>query len=252
VQIAWQLHDAMGNCIEHQDYLIKPEGYNIPFDAEKIHGISTALADEQGITLTEMLEKFNAVLTKTSHVVGQNVGFDINIMGAEFFRLGMSNTLKELPVLDTCTETTAALCQIPGGRGGRFKLPTLTELHRYLFAVPFGEAHNATADVEATTRCFFELIRKRSYSLEQLNARPDYFERFDQNNSETIQLIGLQHINLKAASEKIRQRIASSETPKVSKQDLDQNLLDLANASFSHCIIILSFLYCNQQLARMT
>ena len=51
IQIAWQLHDAMGNCIEHQDYLIKPDGFNIPYDAEKIHGISTELAQEQGLPL---------------------------------------------------------------------------------------------------------------------------------------------------------------------------------------------------------
>ena len=29
IQIAWQLHDEMGNLIEHQDYLVKPEGFNI-------------------------------------------------------------------------------------------------------------------------------------------------------------------------------------------------------------------------------
>ena len=39
IQIAWQLHDNLGNCIEHQDYLVQPEGFNIPYDAEKIHGI---------------------------------------------------------------------------------------------------------------------------------------------------------------------------------------------------------------------
>ena len=47
VQIAWQLHDEMGNVLEHNDFLIKPEGYNIPYDAERIHGISTELAEEQ-------------------------------------------------------------------------------------------------------------------------------------------------------------------------------------------------------------
>ena len=30
IQIAWQLHDDMGNLVEHQDYLINPEGFNIP------------------------------------------------------------------------------------------------------------------------------------------------------------------------------------------------------------------------------
>ncbi len=156
IQIAWQLHDSLGKVIEHDDFLITPEGFNIPFDAERIHGISTSLAKEQGIVLSTMLEKFQKVLEKASFVVGQNVGFDVNIMGCEFHRLGIESNLTTLPVLDTCTEVTAQLCQIPGGRGGKFKLPTLTELHEYLFGEAFGEAHNATADVEATTRCFFE------------------------------------------------------------------------------------------------
>lgn len=154
VQIAWQLHDEMGKLIEHQDYLVNPDGYNIPYDAEQIHGISTELAQEQGITLSEVLEKFNIALSKTKYIVGQNVGFDVNIMGCEFHRMNIPTDLTQLPVLDTCTETTAELLKLPGGRGGKFKLPTLTELHEYLFETPFAEAHNATADVEATTRCF--------------------------------------------------------------------------------------------------
>jgi DNA polymerase-3 subunit alpha len=47
IQIAWQLHDDMGKLIEHQDYLVKPDGFNIPYDAERIHGISTELAAEK-------------------------------------------------------------------------------------------------------------------------------------------------------------------------------------------------------------
>jgi DNA polymerase-3 subunit alpha len=81
VQIAWQLHDEMGSLIEHQDYLINPEGFNVPYDAERIHGISTELAQQQGIQLKEMLEKFNSALSKTKYIVGQNVGFDVNILG---------------------------------------------------------------------------------------------------------------------------------------------------------------------------
>ena len=84
IQIAWQLHDELGNCIEHQDYLIRPDGFNVPYDAEKIHGISTELATEQGLPLSEVLELFNTALSKTTFVVGQNLGFDLNIMGCEF------------------------------------------------------------------------------------------------------------------------------------------------------------------------
>jgi len=167
VQIAWQLHDEMGNCISHQDFLINPEDFNIPYDAAQIHGISTELAQNQGLPLADVLEIFNNDLSKTKFIVGQNLGFDINIMGCEFYRMGIESPLNKLLVLDTCTEDTAKLCQLPGGRGGKFKLPTLTELHQFLFGVPFNEAHNATADVEATARCFFELLRTGNYTNTQ-------------------------------------------------------------------------------------
>ena len=91
IQIAWQLHDELGNCLEHQDYLIRPDGFNIPYDAEKIHGISTELASEQGLPLLEVLELFNTALSKTTFVVGQNLGFDLNIMGCEFHRLQVAS-----------------------------------------------------------------------------------------------------------------------------------------------------------------
>ena len=234
IQIAWQLHDAMGNCIEHQDYLVQPEGFNIPYDAEKIHGISTELAQEQGMPLSEVLKKFNEALSKTKFVVGQNVKFDLNIMGAEFVRGDVANLLQELPVLDTCTEHTASLCQIPGGRYGKFKLPTLTELHQFLFNKPFSEAHNATADVEATTRCFFELVRLGEYSKKQLNVQPDYFKDFKEANPKEIQLIGLKHINLKKESAKIRERIKRAKVETVSTEEIKQNVSDLADVDFVH------------------
>lgn len=235
IQIAWQLHGDMGNLIEQEDFLIKPEGFNIPFDAEKIHGISTELAIAKGVDLSKVLEKFNEVLGRTKFVVGQNVGFDVNIMGAEYHRAEIATELENLPVLDTCTETTAELCKIPGGRGGKFKLPTLTELHQHLFGKAFGEAHNATADVEATTRCFLELIRRRIFTIEELQVMPDYYERFREVNPKPIELIGLKHINLKAASERIR-RMLQKEQPseEISKEEIEQNIEDLAEAQFVH------------------
>ncbi|WP_373516334.1 DNA polymerase III subunit alpha [Pricia sp.] len=234
VQIAWQLHDAMGNLVEHHDYLIRPDGFNIPYDAEQIHGISTALAEEQGLSLAEVLEKFNAAMAKTKFIVGQNVGFDRNIMGAEFHRLAVENPLQELPVLDTCTEETAKLCQIPGGRGGKFKLPTLTELHEYLFDEPFAEAHNATADVEATTRCFLELVRRIFYPKEKLDVQPDYFQNFSEANPQEIQPVGLKHIDLKKASQKISDKLGINETQEISKEEIKENIKTLEDAQFTH------------------
>ncbi len=234
VQIAWQLHDEMGNCLDHQDYLVQPEGFNIPYDAEKIHGISTELAQERGIPLFEILEKFNKVLSKTKFVVGQNVGFDRNIMGAEFVRENVANHLQELPVLDTCTEHSATLCKLPGGRGGRYKLPTLSELHRFIFDKGFVEAHNATADVEATARCFFELIRREEYTKEELDVQPDYFKKFSEANPKEIKLIGLEHVNLKQESAKIHELVQEEQSVLDSDTGIDIDSSELAEVNFSH------------------
>ncbi|MEM7381298.1 MAG: DNA polymerase III subunit alpha, partial [Bacteroidota bacterium] len=234
IQIAWQLHDELGNMLDHQDYLVKPEGFNIPYDAEKIHGISTELAEEQGLPLETVLERFHEALDQSEFIVGQNVGFDVNIMGAEFFRLGLENQLQELRVLDTCTEETALLCKIPGGRGGKFKLPTLTELHEFLFEEPFAEAHNASADVEATTRCFLELVRRKEFSLEQLKASNDYFERFTDANPGMIAPVGLKHINLKEASRKIAEKLEQQTTTVISSDEIEANVASLKDAPFAH------------------
>ena len=201
IQIAWQIHGAKGNLIAHKDYLIQPDDFTIPFDSEQIHGISTALATSEGVPIATVLSEFEEALMEVSFVVGHNVSFDRNIMGAEFMRAGLADPLDEKAVIDTCTEETAQLCQLPGGRGGKFKLPTLGELYRFLFQDSFKEAHNATADVEATSRAFLELIRQ-----EKLHPKATGYAE-DTNELKTItapfQLAGLKHQNLKEASKKL-------------------------------------------------
>jgi len=231
IQIAWQLHDEMGRLVEHQDYLIKPDGFNIPYDSEKIHGISTELATQEGVPLQDVLSKFNEALSKAKFIVGQNIGFDLNIMGAEFYRYQVDSPMGKMRILDTCTELTADLLKLPGGRGGKFKLPTLTELHSYLFGVPFAEAHNATADVEATTRCFFELVRREVYTPSDLQVDTGYFVEFKREHPGVVESVGLKHINLKAASDDIRAREKSG----IASVTIDpETLKRFQEASFAH------------------
>ena len=55
VQLAWQLHGPMGELIEAKNFIVRPEGYDIPFNAEKIHGISTERALREGADLSFVL-----------------------------------------------------------------------------------------------------------------------------------------------------------------------------------------------------
>ncbi|WP_224997189.1 DNA polymerase III subunit alpha [Cesiribacter sp. SM1] len=157
VQLAWQLHGAKGELLNAGNHIVKPDGFTIPYNSEKIHGISTQMALEMGKPLKEVLEIFAADVAKAGVLVGHNVEFDINVMGAEFIRGAVASKLLETAILDT-KEVSTDFCAIPGGRGGKFKWPTLTELHTKLFGEGFGDAHDAAYDVHATTRCFFGLI----------------------------------------------------------------------------------------------
>lgn len=231
VQIAWQLHDDMGRLVENKDFLVRPDGFDIPYDAESVHGISTELAAKYGESLQDVLEQFNIALSKAKFVVGHNVGFDLKVTGCEFHRLGVASRMLEMPVLDTCTELTAELCQLPGGRGGRPKLPTLSELHHFLFSEPFNEAHNATADVEATSRCFLELIRKGEFPLDLLQQEQGYISDFNSFNPVPIGTFGLKHLNLKQESAKLK---ISDTADNSGKSDHSHNRERLANVPFAH------------------
>jgi DNA polymerase-3 subunit alpha len=237
VQLAWQIHDNLGNCIESKDFLIKPDGYNIPYDSQKIHGISTELAERDGHDLHEVLTQFNEAVKNSKFIIGHNVKFDLNIMGCEFYRLKVKNNLEVSKILDTCYEKTATLCEIPGGRGGKYKFPTLTELHSYLFSTSFADAHNATADVEATTRCFLELIRIENYSLQELEQTGTYFLDFKKHHPSLIQPIGINHVNLKKKSALLLEKsnknnLGSGQVNfKVSKELLNSNFAHLHNHS---------------------
>jgi DNA polymerase-3 subunit alpha len=228
IQIAWQIHDSKGGLVVHQDYLIQPEDFTIPFDSEQIHGISTALAMAEGVSLSTVLADFQKALDGVHYIVGHNVSFDRNIMGAEFLRAGLSDPLEEKPVIDTCTEETAQLCQLPGGRGGKFKLPTLGELYHFLFQQSFEEAHNATADVEATSRAFLELIRQDKLHPQVLTSAELVAEL--KAHPHAFKLIGLQHQNLKEASKKLKKEVSPS-TPQQTG-NIEEGIL--TEASFVH------------------
>jgi DNA polymerase III subunit alpha len=161
VQLAWQLHDAKGKLLSQHSYIIKPEGFDIPYKAEQVHGISTKRALAEGHEFKKILDIFISDLEKTSLLVGHNIEFDISILGAELLRqqFDIDSFLKK-EKLDTGIASTE-FCQFSGGIGGRLKMPRLVELHEKLFGKDFGDAHDASYDVAATARCYFGLLTKK-------------------------------------------------------------------------------------------
>jgi DNA polymerase-3 subunit alpha len=161
VQIAWQLHSEKGALLSQHNYIIKPEGFDIPYKAEQVHGISTKRALAEGHSLNKVLGIFLEDLGKTAVLIGHNIEFDVNILGAELIRQNLpTEKLLAATKVDTGIVSTD-FCQLSGGPGGRMKMPRLHELHEKLFGKGFGDAHDASYDVAATARCFFGLIHAK-------------------------------------------------------------------------------------------
>lgn len=230
VQIAWQLHDQQGALISSGNHIVKPDGFTIPFNAAKVHGITTDFALKNGKPIQEVLELFNQAINQTEYIIGHNIEFDRNILGAEYLRNNVDTNFLNKPQLDTCTEVTANFCQIPGGRGGRFKYPTLEELYKKLFEEGFSGAHNAMADVEATSRSFFELMRIGVQTEDSHLLDHDFFINFRAANPNQIQKLGLE----------IESNVATEETADAITQQTTKAEIDTSEAStqikhrFSH------------------
>lgn len=164
VQLAWELWQDDGVCLGSDNYIIYPDGFEIPFQVSQIHGITTARARREGRDLRKVLDVFAGDAQDCVEFVGHNLAFDDRVVAAEYVRLGMHKELNAafLGKTKTCTQTAARVrefCALPKKNGG-YKVPKLRELHQILFGCEFANAHNAAADVSATAKCFWALRNK--------------------------------------------------------------------------------------------
>jgi len=157
VQLAWILEDENGIKIDSGNLIIIPDGFIIPDEAVKVHGITKEKALNEGVPLEYAIRHFKANLDVATCVVGHNVDFDKKIVGAEMIRLGMKDIMDSKK--SYCTmQSSIDFCKIPGKNG--YKYPKLQELYKKLFGTEFDNAHDAMSDIEATEKCFWEMRRR--------------------------------------------------------------------------------------------
>jgi len=155
VQLAWLMHNEKREVIDSGNLIIKPEGFKIPKAAADIHGITDEIALEKGTDLKEVLIVFKERLDTAKYIIGHNVSFDRKILRGELIRKEVEYDSSEKIKLCTMMLSTK-YCAIPNRSG--FKWPKLQELHKKLFGEEFEGAHDASADIKATARCFWKLI----------------------------------------------------------------------------------------------
>lgn len=154
VQLAWLVFDSEKNMLKERNFIIKPEGFIIPSDVSKIHGITTEYAIRVGVDLRIALNEFYLDVSSAKYLVAHNMRFDEKIVGAEFLRNNIENIIASKEKICTMLQSKE-YCGLQGNYG--YKWPRLSELHFKLFREEFQNAHNALNDISATAKCFWEL-----------------------------------------------------------------------------------------------
>ena len=183
VQLSWQLQQCENGTfttISTSDFIIKPDGYNIPPESSKIHGITQETALKKGCPIKNALTKFIEDLTlySSTYLVCHNIEFDVTILFYHLFKNDKEKFMKfknqSIPCICTMLDSIA-LCKLPSvskftKANDPYKYPKLSELYRHLFSSdPVGQLHNSRFDVECTIMCFKELMKLELLTVRNAN-----------------------------------------------------------------------------------
>ncbi len=159
VSIAWAIYEDL-KLIKSVYRVVKPVDFVIDDTsiATKINGITRKIADEQGISLRDVLTEFDRDIDEHTTLVAHNLDFDKNIILAEIAHLGdLVLVRKVLGMPEYCTmKKSVNVAKIKKSRGG-YKFPRLSELFYHFHGREFQNAHNAQADVDACVKCYQKL-----------------------------------------------------------------------------------------------
>lgn len=144
------------------DCLVRPEGWTMGADAERVNHLSTEYLLEKGLPIKVALEAYAAAIDEGRTVVAFNAQYDTKIMRGKMRRAGIDDRFERTPNICVMRALTD-ICKIPRAKGVGFKFPKLAQaLAR--FAITQEGAHSATGDARAA----LDLFRK----LHELGACP--------------------------------------------------------------------------------
>lgn len=153
LSIAWKINDQ-----PTVEFILNQDGRLISPEITAINGITQEMVDNS-------LHTFESIIVKLLDegpcdlIVGHNIYFDTSIIKANILRFIQLEKLNKNS-FDIATDFLHKNRRIDTMRAGQRlcgKWPKLTELHMKLFQEEF-EAHSSGNDVDATYRCFKELV----------------------------------------------------------------------------------------------
>lgn len=159
---AIQCHRETGEEIERINVIVRPEGWKIPEDSIKIHGISNEVAQNQGLN-EKLCICFLIELCYDSARCCFNRTFDQRIIRIGLKRYGMEKTMKTWADKENfyCTmlESSRIMRLPPRGKYG-WRYPKLEAAYKFFCGKELGEkAHNSMNDTMACKKLYYAIRR---------------------------------------------------------------------------------------------
>jgi len=158
VHLSWLMYDDQGHLVADEDHLIRNFAFEISDDMLRFHRLDPESIEKEGDDLVDVLQRFKADVDRTDYIFSFNLNYNESVVGAEYIRQGISHRLHDSEKYCLMQESTY-FCKLDGG-DGRYKWPTLTELHVCCFDAAYPNPNNARSDVMAATKCFNNLLKR--------------------------------------------------------------------------------------------
>lgn len=169
VQLAFIVCENEESVKASHSLLIQPDGWEIPEEVSKVHGITTEAAAQYGVPLKTAIELFMSYASRATRLIAHNVGFDVSLLEYALCQSGRKDDVAILRKIPTyCTmEASRDLVALPptermiaAGMTGHFKSPRLSEAFEFFTGQPLVGAHDALVDVEACRTVHRHLIAR--------------------------------------------------------------------------------------------
>lgn len=163
--ILWELKNGKFQELERVDILINPK-IPIPYGSSQVHHIYD-IDVKNSPSIEEEIDKIMKYINEPDVIIWHNIEYDESMVKLELKRLNREFEYKPKQIICTM-KNSVEFCAIQWN-WERFKYPKLWELHKKLFWEYFTWAHDALTDVEATLRCFVDLVEKKVIQIEEPN-----------------------------------------------------------------------------------
>lgn len=171
IQIAWIIFSKDGKEIKKDNFYIRENDFTIDPSSLKTHGITKDFLKENGERRKKVMSKLAYDIKKYKPMlVGHFMELDYHVLGADFFRSGMENPMKELPLF--CTMLASDIFV----KNPQSKFLRLSQLYDYLFNKKATNIHNALTDATITADCFFEMLKRGHISDELIMSQQSKFQ----------------------------------------------------------------------------